>query len=75
MNNVSKKNNSILKELIKKYPKKRSKLSFQLKKIFKDEYKTNRESKVISLFESWMHKNILKYKIRSNVRTLEIAGL
>ena len=74
MNNVSKKNNFILKELIKKYPKKRSKLSFKLKKIFKDEYKTNRESKVISLFEAWMHKNILKYKIKSNVRTLEIGA-
>ncbi len=74
MNNLTKKNNFILDELNKKYPKKRSNLSFKLKKIFKNEYKINRENKVISFFEKWMHKNILRFKNKSNVRTLEIGA-
>ena len=67
MNNISKKNLFFLERLIKKYPKKRSKLSIKLKKIFKYEYKINRDNKVNSLFEKWMHKNILRSKLRSYV--------
>ena len=74
MNNISKKNLFFLEKLIKKYPKKRSKLSIKLKKIFKYEYKINRDNKVNSLFEKWMHKNILRSKLRSYVRTLEIGA-
>ena len=62
MNNLSKNDNSILNKLINTYPKKRPKLSLKLKKIFQDEYKMNRENKIISIFEKWMHKNILKFK-------------
>jgi hypothetical protein len=71
---ISKKNKFILNELIKKYPKKRAKLSLKLKKIFAQEYKTNRENKINSLFELWMHKNILRSKHSSYINTLEIGA-
>ena len=74
MNNLSKNNNFILEELINKYPKKRPKLRSKLKKIFQNEYKINRESKINSFFEKWMHKNILKFKNKFNVNTLEIGA-
>ncbi len=73
MNNVSKKKN-FLGELIDKYPKKRAKLSLKLKRIFKHEYKINRENKLNSFFEKWMHKNILKSQNISNINTLEIGA-
>jgi len=74
MNNLSKNDNSILNKLINTYPKKRPKLSLKLKKIFQDEYKMNRENKIISIFEKWMHKNILKFKNKLNISTLEIGA-
>ncbi len=74
MNNLSKKDISTLNELINIYPKKRPKLSSKLKKIFKNEYKINRESKINSFFEKWMHENILKIKDKTKTNTLEIGA-
>ena len=74
MNNLSKKDISTLNELINTYPKKRPKLSLKLKKIFQNEYKINRESKINSFFEKWMHENILKIKNKTKINTLEIGA-
>ena len=71
---LSKKELSFLRELLKKYPKKRTKLSLNLKKIFKNEYKANRENRINTFFEKWMHKNILSIKNNSNTKTLEIGA-
>ncbi len=74
MNNLSKKDNDKLNELIKIYPKKKIPLSLKLKNIFQKEYKINRERKINSIFEKWMHKNIKKLKNKSNINTLEIGA-
>ena len=74
MNNLSKKDILILNKLINVYPKKRPKLSLKLKKIFQNEYKINRESKINSFFEKWMHKNILKFNNKSKINTLEVGA-
>ena len=62
MNNLSKNDNSILNKLINKYQKKTPKLSLKLKKIFQDEYKMNRENKIISIFEKWIDCSSLMRK-------------
>ena len=74
MYNLSKKNILLLNKLIKTYPKKRPYISFKLKKIFQNEYKNNRNSKINSFFEKWMHKNILKFNNKSEINTLEIGA-
>ncbi len=52
--------NDYLKLLFKTYPKKRPILSKKLRKIFKKEYKSNRDNQFVSIFESWLHKSITK---------------
>ena len=74
MKNLSKKDNNKLNELIKIYPKKKIPLSLKFKKIFQREYKINRTSKINSIFEKWMHKNIKKIKNKFNINTLEIGA-
>lgn len=63
-----------LKYLLNKYPKKRPSLSKKLNKIYKLEYKSNRENKLVSFFESWLHNSILTNKKNSKINTLEIGA-
>lgn len=59
--------------ILNRYPKKRLKLSLKLKKIHNLEYKLNRESKLVSFFEAWLHKSIKKIK-KTKQKTLEIGA-
>ena len=52
--------NHYLQLLLNTYPKKRRMLSKKLKRIFEKEYKLNRENEFVSIFESWLHKSIIK---------------
>lgn len=69
-----KKNNSYLNYLLKTYPKKKPPLSIKIKKIFNKEYKFNRENKLNSFLESWMHKSIVESKKLNQLNTLELGA-
>jgi len=56
-----------------KYPKFRPKLNSNIKNIFKTEYKLNRENKLVTIIESWMHRAIHRVK-KKNVNILEIGA-
>lgn len=66
-------NKDIIFNLIKKYPKKRPALSNEIKKIFDEEYKNNRENTLSQLSESWLHFSIKGRNLSSN-KTLEIGA-
>ena len=66
--------NDYLKLLFKTYPKKRPILSKKLKKIFKKEYKSNRDNQFVSIFESWLHKSITKKNKNKSCKTLELGA-
>jgi hypothetical protein len=61
-----------IEKLLNNFPKKRPKLSYEIKKYFDEFYKNNRENSISQLFESWMHKAIKSIKGQS--RTLEFGA-
>lgn len=74
MHNYNNQISGYLKFLLNTYPKKRPPLSKKLKSLFKKEYKSNRENKIISIFESWLHRSIIKKNITSQNKTLELGA-
>lgn len=66
-------NFNMINKILNKYPKKRPKLTKKILKIYKNEYRQNRNSKIISYFESWLHKSIKKLKNKKQ-KTLEIGA-
>lgn len=60
-------------EILDKYPKKRTKLNKNIKKIFRDEYKRNRSNFLSQLSESWLHYSIKGRKDKFQ-KTLEIGA-
>ena len=45
-----------------------------MRKIFEKEYKLNRENEFVSMFESWLHKSIIKKGKNTHCKTLEIGA-
>ena len=60
--------------LLNKFPKKRTKLSKPLKKIFDIEYKKNRTNFLSQLSESWLHFSIKERLSNRNLSTLEVGA-
>lgn len=63
----------MINSILNKYPKKKSKLSKSLQKIYKLEYKLNRNNTIVSFFEKWLHLSIKKLK-KKKQKTLEIGA-